>query len=36
LEARLAVETIAKLLGRMPGEAVSISTDIQIFLAENA
>ncbi len=36
LEARLAVETIAKLLGRMPGEALSISTDIQIFLAENA
>lgn len=36
LEARLAVETIAKVLGRLPGEAVSISTDIQIFLAENA
>jgi LacI family transcriptional regulator len=36
LEARLAVETIAKLLGRLPGEAVSIATDIQIFLAENA
>jgi LacI family transcriptional regulator len=36
LEARLAVETVAKLLGRLPGEAVSIATDIQIFLAENA
>ncbi len=36
LEARLAVETIAKLLGRLPGEAVSSATDIQIFLAENA
>ncbi|MDQ0455675.1 LacI family DNA-binding transcriptional regulator [Rhizobium paknamense] len=36
LEARLAVETIAKFLGRLPGNAASTSTDIQIFLAENA
>ena len=36
LEARLAVETIVKLLGRLPEEAVSIAPDIQIFLAENA
>lgn len=36
LDARLAVETIVKLLGRLPEEAVSIAPDIQIFLAENA
>ncbi|OLP56311.1 LacI family transcriptional regulator [Rhizobium rhizosphaerae] len=36
LEARLAVETMAKLLGRLAGQASSISTDIQIFLTENA
>lgn len=36
MEARLAVETIARLLGRLPGEGVSVKTDIQIFLAENA
>lgn len=36
LEARLAVETMARLLGRLPGEAGSQTTGIQIFLAENA
>lgn len=36
LEARLAVETISKLLGRLPGDGVSIATEIQIFLSENA
>ncbi|CAH0275096.1 hypothetical protein SRABI05_03621 [Agrobacterium fabrum] len=36
LEARLAVETISKLLGRLPGDGLSIATDIQIFLSENA
>lgn len=36
LEARLAVETIAKLLGRLPGDGVSLATDIEIFLPENA
>ncbi|MGG7518965.1 LacI family DNA-binding transcriptional regulator [Allorhizobium undicola] len=36
LEARMAVETMAKLHGRMAGEAASVATDIQIFLAENA
>lgn len=36
LEARQAVETMARLHGRLPGEAASISTDIQIFMPENA
>lgn len=36
LEARLAVETMARLLGRLPGEARSVATEIQIFMPENA
>lgn len=36
LEARLAVETMARLLGRLEGEAGSIATDIQIFMPESA
>ncbi len=36
LEARLAVRTMAQLLGRLDGEPRSIYTDIQIFMAENA
>jgi LacI family transcriptional regulator len=35
-EAQLAVETMARLLGRLPGEATSVSTGIQIFMPENA
>ena len=33
-EARLAVETVARLLGLLAGTATSIATDVQIFLAE--
>lgn len=36
LEARLAVQTMARLHGRLPGEPGSISSDIQIFMPENA
>jgi LacI family transcriptional regulator len=36
LEARLAIETIARLLGRLPGTGMSLATDIEIFLPENA
>jgi LacI family transcriptional regulator len=36
LEARLAVETMARLLGRLEGEPVTTVTDIQIYIAENA
>lgn len=36
LEARLAVETIARLVGRLEGPAGSIPTDIQIFMPESA
>lgn len=36
LEARIAVETMARLLGRLEGEAVSVATDIQIFMPESA
>lgn len=35
LEARLAVETIARLIGRLDGEARSIATEIQIFMPES-
>jgi LacI family transcriptional regulator len=34
-EARLALDTMARLLGRMDGEGLSISTDIQIHMPEN-
>lgn len=36
LEARLSIETMARLLGRLDGAAGSVSTDIQIFMPENA
>lgn len=36
LEARLAVEAMARLLGRLPGETRSITTEIQIFMPETA
>jgi LacI family transcriptional regulator len=36
LEARVAVETIARLLGRLEGEPVTTVTDIRIYMAENA
>lgn len=35
LEARLAVETMARLIGRLEGEARSIATEIQIFMPES-
>lgn len=35
-EAELAVETMARLLGRLEGEAVTILTNFHIYLAENA
>lgn len=35
LEARLAVEGMARLLDRLPGEAGSTTTEIQIFMPEN-
>lgn len=35
LEARLAVETMARLVGRMDGEAGSIATEIQILMPES-
>jgi LacI family transcriptional regulator len=35
LEARLAVETMARLIGRLEGEAGSIATEIQIFMPES-
>lgn len=35
LEARLAVETMARLIGRLDGEAGSIATEIQIFMPES-
>ena len=36
LEAQVAVETIARLLGRMEGESGSTFTDIRIHMPENA
>lgn len=36
LEARLAVETLARLIGRLEGEAASIATEIQIVMPESA
>lgn len=36
LEARVAVETMARLLGRLEGEPVTTVTDIRIYMAENA
>ena len=36
LEVRVALETMARLLGRLAGEAGSVSTEIQIHMAENA
>lgn len=36
LEAELAVETIARLLGRLDGEPVTVVTDFRIYMAENA
>ncbi len=35
LEARLAVETMARLIGRLDGDAGSIATEIQIFMPES-
>lgn len=35
LEARLAVETMARLVGRLEGEAGSVATEIQIFMPES-
>ena len=35
LEARLAVETMAKLVGRLDGPAQSVATEIQIFMPES-
>ena len=35
LEARLAVEAMARLIGRLDGEAGSIATEIQIFMPES-
>mgnify|MGYP002717591393 CR=1 FL=1 len=35
LEARLAVETMARLIGRLDGEARSVATEIQIFMPES-
>lgn len=35
LEARLALETVARLLGRLSGVGESISTDIQVYLPES-
>jgi LacI family transcriptional regulator len=35
-EARVAVETMARLLGRLEGEPVTTVTDIRIYMAENA
>ena len=34
-EVRLAGEAMARLLGRMPGRAQSVSTDIRIFMPES-
>ena len=36
LEARVAVETVARLLGRMEGEPTSTLTEIRIYMPENA
>ena len=36
LEARVAIETIARLLGRMEGEPASTRTEIRIYTPENA
>ena len=36
LEARVAVETVARLLGRMEGEPTSTRTEIRIYMPENA
>ncbi|GGE16016.1 LacI family transcriptional regulator [Aureimonas endophytica] len=36
LEARLAVETMARLLGRLDGEVATVLTDFRIYLPENA
>lgn len=36
LEAQLAVETMARLLGRLEGVPITTVTDIRIFMAENA
>ena len=35
LEARLAVETMARLIGRLDGDAGSVATEIQIFMPES-
>lgn len=35
VEARLAVETMARLIGRLDGQAGSIATEIQIFMPES-
>ncbi|MDQ1900504.1 LacI family DNA-binding transcriptional regulator [Paracoccus sp. WLY502] len=35
LEARLAVETVARLIGRLDGDAGSVATEIQIFMPES-
>lgn len=35
LEARLAVEAMARLIGRLDGEAGSVATEIQIFMPES-
>jgi LacI family transcriptional regulator len=36
LEAQLAVETMARLLGRLEGDPVTVFTDIRIYMPENA
>lgn len=36
LEARVAVETMARFLGRLEGEPVTTVTDFRIYMAENA
>jgi LacI family transcriptional regulator len=36
LEAQVAVETVARLLGRLEGEPASTLTDLRIFMPENA
>jgi LacI family transcriptional regulator len=36
LEAQVAVETMARLLGRLEGDPVTTFTDFRIFMAENA
>jgi LacI family transcriptional regulator len=36
LEAQVAVEIMARLLGRLPGEAVTTMTELRIYIPENA